>query len=376
VRNAAIVCVVVGGMFMGGAGAAAFATPGPVGSDDGSSSSGGTQSTGTGTGTPVGGLHLPNLSTLTGFANSSLSRFTFGSIPSPTMNLPWLVPNSLLPTLAALPGPGTPGLTAPSFAPLTVGAPVVQVSGVQQAPADPTPPANVQTTDSGNLTPTTSVQAAVQPLVPDSQPVTTNNAPPGRVPFDPNKPFVPQLLPPPLVMLLMAAAQRIPLASLVITPLLNAKLPPFIADVVIPALLANIVVPTAASGATVPDPPTALSNVSVLSKPAGVSLPAELGLTGMDVPQAPGVTPSSLAIEPPQSTSPTNGDVTAMSDPVSFRAGYSDYLRNAGMAQITAIAVPGAAAILLFTLGGGFIGYRQARAGHVIRAEGISRFLR
>ena len=61
---------------------------------------------------------------------------------------------------------------------------------------------------------------------------------------------------------------------------------------------------------------------------------------------------------------------------MAFRAGYSDYLRNAGMAQITAIAVPGAAAILIFTVGGGFIGYRQARAGHVIRAEGMSRFLR
>jgi hypothetical protein len=46
------------------------------------------------------------------------------------------------------------------------------------------------------------------------------------------------------------------------------------------------------------------------------------------------------------------------------------------MAQVTSLAVPGAAAILLFTVGGGFIGYRQARAGHVIRAEGISRFLK
>ena len=61
---------------------------------------------------------------------------------------------------------------------------------------------------------------------------------------------------------------------------------------------------------------------------------------------------------------------------MAFRAGYSDYLRNAGVAQITAIAVPGAVAILLFSVGGGFIGYRQARAGHVIRAKGIARFLR
>jgi hypothetical protein len=65
-----------------------------------------------------------------------------------------------------------------------------------------------------------------------------------------------------------------------------------------------------------------------------------------------------------------------MGEQVEFRAGYSDYLRNAGMAQITSIALPGIAGILLVTMGGGVIGYRQARAGHVIRAEGIARFLR
>jgi hypothetical protein len=96
---------------------------------------------------------------------------------------------------------------------------------------------------------------------------------------------------------------------------------------------------------------------------------------GMDVPQAP-LTPAPPTFEPPHWPSPSGHDVTALSDPVAFRAGYGDYLRNAGMAQITAIAVPGAAAILIFTVGGGFIGYRQARAGHVIRAEGMSRFLR
>jgi hypothetical protein len=96
----------------------------------------------------------------------------------------------------------------------------------------------------------------------------------------------------------------------------------------------------------------------------------------MDVPLAPDLTSPPPIVEPPHWTSPAGNDVTALNDPVAFRAGYSDYLRNAGMAQITAIAVPGAAAILLFTLGGGFIGYRQARAGHVIRAEGMTRFLR
>jgi hypothetical protein len=65
-----------------------------------------------------------------------------------------------------------------------------------------------------------------------------------------------------------------------------------------------------------------------------------------------------------------------VSEPVAFRAGYDDYLRNAGMGEIAAVAAPGAAAILLLSAGGGFIGYRQARAGHLVRTEGLARFLR
>jgi hypothetical protein len=316
------------------------------------------------------------VSALPGFGNLPLSRFTLGAMPPSTMGVPWLVPNSLLPNFAALPGPATPGQTtpgqtAPLLAPFSL-TPVPLVSAPDvQAPAGTTPPAAVQTVGPASQPPLTSMLPAVLPLVPETQPVTTNDPPPGRVPLDPNKPIVAQLLPPPLVVLLMAA-ERFPLAGLVITPLLDAKLPPLLAA----AMLADTVVPTVPPGAALPDMTAALSNVAALSKPAGVSLPAELGPMGMDVPQAPGVRPASPTIKPAQFTSPSNGDITALSDPVAFRAGYSDYLRNAGTAQITAIAVPGAAAILLFTLGGGFIGYRQARAGHVIRAKGITRFLR
>ena len=96
---------------------------------------------------------------------------------------------------------------------------------------------------------------------------------------------------------------------------------------------------------------------------------------GMDVSQAPQST--FAGVNPPQQPyQAPPADVSLVSEPIAFRAGYSEYLRNAGLARITAIAVPGAVAILLFTVGGGFIGYRQARAGHVIRAERITRFLR
>jgi hypothetical protein len=216
--------------------------------------------------------------------------------------------------------------------------------------------------------------------VPIGQPVTIKNPLPDRLSIDLHQPIVPQLLPPPLVVILVAAAERFPLSGLVITPLLTAKVPAFIADLVIPALLSDIVLPTLPLGAVLPAGTdlnaTSLATADAFSVPARGSLPTELGVMGMDVPQAPELSVPPPTVKPPHSTDPSDGDLTALSDPVAFRAGYSDYLRNAGMAQITALAVPGAAAILLFTLGGGFIGYRQARAGHLIRAEGITRFLR
>ena len=61
--------------------------------------------------------------------------------------------------------------------------------------------------------------------------------------------------------------------------------------------------------------------------------------------------------------------------PASFRAGYGEYLRTARVEQIAAVAVPGVAGILLLTGAGGVLGYRQARAGHAIRANGTARFV-
>jgi hypothetical protein len=166
-------------------------------------------------------------------------------------------------------------------------------------------------------------------------------------------------------MLLAAIAKHVPLADLVITPLLNMTV---LSDTGAPALS-----PGGLSPATMP---FALSNANPALLSPSRPPPADVAPMGMDVPDAPTPGPTSQLNETPGPlTAPRNG-VSPLSEPVAFRAGYSDYLRNAGMAQITAIAVPGAVAILLFSLGGGFIGYRQARAGHIIRAEGITRFLR
>ena len=59
----------------------------------------------------------------------------------------------------------------------------------------------------------------------------------------------------------------------------------------------------------------------------------------------------------------------------SFRPGYGTYLRNAGLGQMAAVAIPGVAGILVLTAAGGLVGYRQARAGHSVHSTGTTRFV-
>jgi hypothetical protein len=58
-----------------------------------------------------------------------------------------------------------------------------------------------------------------------------------------------------------------------------------------------------------------------------------------------------------------------------YRMGYVDYLRAAGIGEVAAVAVPGVTGILVLTSAGGLIGYRQARAGRAVRAGGPARFM-
>lgn len=89
---------------------------------------------------------------------------------------------------------------------------------------------------------------------------------------------------------------------------------------------------------------------------------------------------------PPAGAPPARGPVPSrepfainfrdtLSPPASIRVGYNEFLRTAGVTQMAALAGPGVTGILLLTASGGFIGYRQAKAGHTVRTEGIARFL-
>ena len=60
----------------------------------------------------------------------------------------------------------------------------------------------------------------------------------------------------------------------------------------------------------------------------------------------------------------------------SYRIGYTEYLRTAGLPQVAALAMPGIAGILVLTGAGGLVGYRQAKAGNAVRAGGTARFIR
>jgi hypothetical protein len=55
--------------------------------------------------------------------------------------------------------------------------------------------------------------------------------------------------------------------------------------------------------------------------------------------------------------------------------GYQQYLRTARMTDIAAVALPGVAGLLLMTVSGTLIGHRQARAGHMLRHTGATRFV-
>jgi hypothetical protein len=221
--------------------------------------------------------------------------------------------------------------------------------------------------------------------MPAGPPVVINNPLPASLPLDLQEPILPQALPPAVA----TVSQQIPLVDFVTSPLLDAIVAPsLLSDIIVPTLLSDVVVPTVSLGSLLPGLPVlavpTMSNFAAALLAPSIAPPSDLAPTGIDVLDAPLISPvpapSAPPIDSPQQpshpASPPSDDVAQLSEPVAYRAGYSDYLRNAGMAQITSIALPGVVGILLVTLGGGFIGYRQARAGHIIRPEGLGRFLR
>jgi hypothetical protein len=73
--------------------------------------------------------------------------------------------------------------------------------------------------------------------------------------------------------------------------------------------------------------------------------------------------------EPPARTmTPVTGEPTQL--------GYPRYLRSPTPGELALAALPGAAGLVVLTLSGGLIGYRQANAARIIRPQSAERFLR
>ncbi len=116
-----------------------------------------------------------------------------------------------------------------------------------------------------------------------------------------------------------------------------------------------------------------------VTMPVLVAPPAAVGPGGgasAPAPQAPPA-PRGATAEPPAGREPlpatVGGNVTGPAS--TYRTGYTDYLRTAGMSEIALLAVPGVAGILLLTGAGGLVGYRQAKAGRAVHHSGASRFV-
>jgi hypothetical protein len=87
--------------------------------------------------------------------------------------------------------------------------------------------------------------------------------------------------------------------------------------------------------------------------------------------------PRGVTAEPPAGREPLPANVGSnVAVPASsYRIGYTDYLRSAGLSQVAALAVPGVAGMLVLTGAGGLVGYRQAKAGHAVHTTGTVRFV-
>jgi hypothetical protein len=129
-----------------------------------------------------------------------------------------------------------------------------------------------------------------------------------------------------------------------------------------------------AAAAQLPVPPITLP---VIVAPMGVGLGGGGGAPA--APRAPSLpsAPRGATAQPPAGREPlparVGSNVTA--PPSSYRIGYTDYLRNAGLSQVAALAVPGVAGMLVLTGAGGLVGYRQAKAGHAVHTNGTARFV-
>ncbi len=131
--------------------------------------------------------------------------------------------------------------------------------------------------------------------------------------------------------------------------------------------------PSAADGEAVAGAPAtpAVAWATPPSPVAPAAAPRPKPVAVAPLPAAPAAKPLSLPAPAPPAAPPQRPD-EALGLP---RLGYPDELRNADFGRVAALALPGLAAIAGMTALGGLVGYRQAKAGYVLRTAGAGRFL-
>ena len=89
------------------------------------------------------------------------------------------------------------------------------------------------------------------------------------------------------------------------------------------------------------------------------------------------LTPRGVTAELPAGREPLPANVgsNVAVPAASYRIGYTEYLRSAGLSQVAALAVPGLGGMLVLTGAGGLVGYRQAKAGRAVHTTGTARFV-
>ena len=119
--------------------------------------------------------------------------------------------------------------------------------------------------------------------------------------------------------------------------------------------------------------PIPLSAPPAAAGSAPVPAVADVAVAGARVPPIRGSLEPTVSLPP--AAEPATNAVTPMSGRAT-RLGYPRELRTQTAVEVTMLALPGVAGLLMLTLSGGVIGYRQANSARLLRAEAAARFLR
>ena len=131
-----------------------------------------------------------------------------------------------------------------------------------------------------------------------------------------------------------------------------------------------------AAGPTSDGPPSDGSAAGASAPAASPAAPVAVAAPGPPAQRPPARADAApLSAGPPDRSSGPPQTNPVGQPPEAVRLGYPEYLRQASITELAAVALPGLAALAGLTALGGLLGYRQAKAGYLLRTAGAGRFL-